>query len=58
MEVCHNNLGRNKFSDTDILNKESEVLEAAGWMISPKPTLYEAFEMIVTFIEAETTSTD
>jgi hypothetical protein len=46
LQVCFNNIGHEKFSHAQIIERESHIMELAGWEISTDNTVYEVFELL------------
>jgi hypothetical protein len=46
LQFCYNNIGHEKFSHTQIIERESHIMELAGWEISTDNTVYEVFELL------------
>jgi|LauGreDrversion4_2_1035121.scaffolds.fasta_scaffold42974_4 hypothetical protein len=43
---CYTNIGHEKFTHNMIIERESQIMELAGWEVSTDTTVYEVFELL------------
>ncbi len=51
LQFCQSNIGHSKFSQQEIIKRESQILELASWEISSDPTIFEVFELLIMMIK-------
>ena len=52
MEYCTQYLSHYRYTESQILKRESEIMELAEWEISTRTTSYEAFELLLMMIKS------
>jgi len=51
LNFCYANIGHNKFSFRQIVDRESQIMNLLDWEASQQPTVYEVFELLMMMVK-------
>jgi Cyclin, N-terminal domain len=50
LAFCFGNIGHNKFSYSQITDRETDIMNLVGWEVTSCPTVYEVFELAIMMV--------